>query len=991
MFGRKKLGVGGTNRPRPQNGDGSLDQSAPVSAPSSYAVAPVDGFVGDGGQWAGASGYGYVPQAGAAESFGQRPSASDVGSRSLTSASEAAAARLFGLAPASSSPAPPNRARVEVAEKLNPEVEATLAFIEQQWGFMTDEQFDPISMALSLMDQSSLGHDFNAFLHALGRLEKAMDILVNDYFQTFNDSIHTFSGVVETVVDSQKRADQMRKALLNSRDLLHAKRSDLMDLWLKSVKYKEMLRMIDAIAELHEAPDNVEILLNQKYFLQALTTIQKSLQTLASPEYAGVAALSSVRTSLERVYSTLPETLIEELHNHIYLKNAFSMDRLWVHQANRAANGRSNSVAAKEASKARGGASDEIFEDTDVNPELDSFHYMEVLLESLRMTNQLPAAISALRQRFRIELFELTERTADEILEKSGASKGGMASSDADTLQEFLSVLYRRLEVVMQAHLFVLEVIRTKLKQISTAERVPLYSISDVWIAVQDEVKTMLSEHLTESDATQKYTTAALSLNDLLRNPRGLAREGIVKSIFQMPDTDASDALVLRYRNAVGLAEKPFPTGATAAPLVSDAGLARKGTRRLLATPDSRRVLVVYKPTSDFVERMESVLATESAEVSDFRSFLDDFILNTLLPKVEDEIMDYFHDLINGEDAFQAHLDEVLSPFPLLNSVVGVCALLESMGLLLHYLPVHKDHFVNTMEVVVWKFSEKCVAKYRHVMANETTDGRGSSKIVSAAWAQDPSLSNVLTLFYESSADADGERVEKLSEEEFHALEKLKGDRSFHRSELVFDARKLAFLANLHHSLQWFRDQIALFRKTTYQAARSSVSHRLPARSQAAFWRLQRLSGLHPTTRQKILDIPPESVARFEAMFKSLEIFADTCLLALRIELRCHAFYFLDLAFIEGNYELDDEPSDLDPYIVELNQDMVRAQEAISGTMALDRVRFVFEGMDIAINKIVEKNIPHIRNINANGKLKLRRGIGSLEQLEAWLAQQYPR
>jgi hypothetical protein len=90
-------------------------------------------------------------------------------------------------------------------------------------------------------------------------------------------------------------------------------------------------------------------------------------------------------------------------------------------------------------------------------------------------------------------------------------------------------------------------------------------------------------------------------------------------------------------------------------------------------------------------------------------------------------------------------------------------------------------------------------------------------------------------------------------------------------------------------------------------------------------------------------------------MFNSLQIFSDTCLLTLRIEIRCHAFFFLDLAFIEGNYELEDEPSELDPYIIELNQDMVKAEEAISSIMPLDRVRFVFEGMDIAINKIVEK------------------------------------
>lgn len=50
-------------------------------------------------------------------------------------------------------------------------------------------------------------------------------------------------------------------------------------------------------------------------------------------------------------------------------------------------------------------------------------------------------------------------------------------------------------------------------------------------------------------------------------------------------------------------------------------------------------------------------------------------------------------------------------------------------------------------------------------MANETSDSRGASRIVSATWAQDPSLSNVLNLFYEPPTEIDGERVDRLAEE----------------------------------------------------------------------------------------------------------------------------------------------------------------------------------------------------------------------------------
>lgn len=162
-------------------------------------------------------------------------------------------------------------------------------------------------------------------------------------------------------------------------------------------------------------------------------------------------------------------------------------------------------------------------------------------------------------------------------------------------------------------------------------------------------------------------------------------------------------------------------------------------------------------------------------------------------------------------------------------------------------------------------------------MANESSENRGSSRIISATWAQEPSLSNVLNLFYDPPTEVDGERADKLAEEEFHALQALKGDRSFHRSELIFDVKGIVFLANLHHSLvretivalgakliryrqRWFNEQVNLMRRP-HQSGRVSLIYRLPSsRSQTAFWRLQHLLGTQPTLRQRILDIPADSV-----------------------------------------------------------------------------------------------------------------------------------
>ena len=51
---------------------------------------------------------------------------------------------------------------------------------------------------------------------------------------------------------------------------------------------------------------------------------------------------------------------------------------------------------------------------------------------------------------------------------------------------------------------------------------------------------------------------------------------------------------------------------------------------------------------------------------------------------------------------------------------------------------------------------------------------------------------------------------------------------------------------------------------------------------------------------------------------------AMTCLLVLRIELRMHCFYFLDLAYREGNYVLEEACNEPDPYVSSLASDLIR-------------------------------------------------------------------
>ncbi|KAJ3115453.1 hypothetical protein HDU96_000612 [Phlyctochytrium bullatum] len=79
--------------------------------------------------------------------------------------------------------------------------------------------------------------------------------------------------------------------------------------------------------------------------------------------------------------------------------------------------------------------------------------------------------------------------------------------------------------------------------------------------------------------------------------------------------------------------------------------------------------------------------------------------------------------------------------------------------------------------------------------------------------------------------------------------------------------------------------------------------------------------------------------ARFDSILNYYQELSETYLFTLRVELRCHAMFYLDLAMREGNYCLEDEPGEPDPYVSSLNEDLISVEEGASGALPARRIR----------------------------------------------------
>ncbi|EGC33575.1 hypothetical protein DICPUDRAFT_36520 [Dictyostelium purpureum] len=134
----------------------------------------------------------------------------------------------------------------------------------------------------------------------------------------------------------------------------------------------------------------------------------------------------------------------------------------------------------------------------------------------------------------------------------------------------------------------------------------------------------------------------------------------------------------------------------------------------------------------------------------------------------------------------------------------------------------------------------------------------------------------------------------------------------------------------------------------------------------------------HQLTSEAIdaLKTMEDSIKDIIDRFKEL---SRRCLIALRIEYRIHCFYFLE-GFKRTQYVCEEERTDPDSFIVELNRDLMKNEESMSGSLPSDKCNFLFSGIAKLIGKLLIARLSHIRSINGNGIAKLCKNVFTLQQ-----------
>jgi exocyst complex component 4 len=377
------------------------------------------------------------------------------------------------------------------------------------------------------------------------------------------------------------------------------------------------------------------------------------------------------------------------------------------------------------------------------------------------------------------------------------------------------------------------------------------------------------------------------------------------------------------------------------------------------------------------MNQVETILEKE------YIPFIENYMIHELVSAFKGSASSNWIDLSDSSDSFNSSIgkksDSIISSY--LTFVKLICECCK----LIYYLPSHQESFERIMEQLCDQLLDKSEVKLRDlILVKSCGDDESSSNLLcfSVQFAKNAEIREILNqngLLQGTSPNVQLNRL--LSEKEAIVMERLKGDRSIGKNELLFDPKVLRELALLQRSFEQVK---GLIFKGKYEKS-CTEAHSDEGMTKIIEDESKNLHlHVYEDGRKSIFKFGSLFDAKFLIFSELIEKLGQTCLFTLHCEIRTHSFYFLDLAFREGSYKLDQIPvtvNEPDPYVLNWTGDLMNLADSFSDWFPLSKYLFLFDGLPILIDSILVNNFQYIKAINQEGCNKLSTNTTAILQI----------
>ncbi|CAM9248443.1 unnamed protein product [Discosporangium mesarthrocarpum] len=145
-----------------------------------------------------------------------------------------------------------------------------------------------------------------------------------EHHSSLNSSLQAMGGVARHYNQTRANVGNLREQLRECKQLLQTgvSQTDVRELWQRKIQYGHVLKLLDALSMIKDAPAKFDRLVRQKRFVAAVGLLNASLLNIFSPELVDVPAVASVRDEMLAQKGQILDLLVKEIADVLFLRTA---------------------------------------------------------------------------------------------------------------------------------------------------------------------------------------------------------------------------------------------------------------------------------------------------------------------------------------------------------------------------------------------------------------------------------------------------------------------------------------------------------------------------------------------------------------------------------------------------------------------------------------------------------------------------------------------
>lgn len=643
----------------------------------------------------------------------------------------------------------------------------------------------------------------------------------------------------------------------------------------------------------------------------------------------------------------------------------------------------------------------------DFKPDSNSLIFVASLLQALNTLGALEECVENLEQRISSELFLIVEseiKKASLILKKSHRNRpenidkfvlvpGGMNNISRDEfhlfcpiLREMTSVVVAKMIVVVNIFKFIDETIKNlKGAKESSSEQFesPLnLAIQAAFRELRNYVTSILYSNASPSEI---FSNPISEISEILRNSKTKStndKSDLITFSMALDDHYVNEIKSIPIR--VSEKDKDLSKKLAAALNIDPYASSKKDQgHKQIVKPNIQYMQVLFNQVVIFNDVIKQIcpedFASNEAIISSFQSimekeyipFIENYMIHELVTSFKSSDSSNWIDFGNTTDSIGFTSSIGKKSDSILCSYLKFVRLICEACRLIYFIPSFQESFENIMEQLCDQLLDKSEVKLRDLILVKFSGEEDSSSNLlcfSVLFAKNPEIRAILSQNGLLHGSPNVQLNHLLSEKEAVVMERLKGDRSIGKNELLFDAKVIRELALLQRSFEQVPKLILKGKFSPHEHQNGSGGMTKIVLDETKSLHLH----VYEDGKKTVFKMGAGFDAKFLVFSELLDKLAQTCLFTLHCEMRTHSFYFLDLAFREGSYKLEklsvNEP---DPYVLNWTNDLLLLSDCLSDWFPLSKYLFLFDGLSILVDSILVNNFQYIKSINAEGCEKL--------------------